>query len=94
MKWHSGLKDEGVMTVPTVTTEMTPSTEREPAEKATLFCPECGHESRINGDWVIHVLVDSTTYECPDCATTINSQQNQDALIAGSSGSLRFAAED
>jgi len=82
------------MTVPTVDNEMTSSTKREPTDKATLFCPDCGHESRINGDWVIHVLVASTTYECPDCATTINSHKNRDALIAGSSGSLRSAAKD
>jgi predicted RNA-binding Zn-ribbon protein involved in translation (DUF1610 family) len=73
---------------------MTPSTERKPADEATLYCPECGHESRINGDWTIHVLVESTTYECPDCATTVNSNQNRDALIARSGGSLRFGAED
>jgi predicted RNA-binding Zn-ribbon protein involved in translation (DUF1610 family) len=82
------------MPIGNVNTETMPSTERKPADKATLYCPECGHESRINGDWTIHVLVESTTYECPDCGTTINSHRNRDALITGSSGSLQFATED
>jgi predicted RNA-binding Zn-ribbon protein involved in translation (DUF1610 family) len=76
---------------------MEPSTstdERQPADKATLYCPECGHESRINGDWIIHVLEDSLTYECPECETVINSRRNQDELTAGSRGSLQFAAKN
>ncbi|MFC7077253.1 hypothetical protein [Haloarcula halophila] len=73
---------------------MTPSTEPQPTDKATLYCPECGYESRINGDWTIHVLADSTTYECPGCKTTIDSRRNRAALTAGSSGSLQFATED
>ena len=74
---------------------MTPSsfnTERQPSDKATLYCPECGHESHINGDWIIHVLAESLTYECPNCAATIDSRRNQKALTAGSDGSLHFAA--
>lgn len=76
---------------------MAPSTstpERQPADKATLYCPECGHESRINGDWIIHVLAESLTYECPNCETAIDSRRNQEALAAGSGGSLHFAAEN
>lgn len=76
---------------------MTPSThaaERLPAEKATLYCPECSHESLINGDWIIHVHSESLTYECPDCETTIDTRQDPEELIAGSSGSLRSAAEN
>lgn len=71
----------------------TSTTERQPPDKATLHCPECGHESRINGDWTIHVLADSLTYECPECGTVIDSRRNQRALTAGSGGSLHFAAE-
>lgn len=70
------------------------TTERQPADEATLYCPNCDYESRINGDWIIHVLADSLTYECPNCATNINSRQHAKELTAGSGGSLRFAAEN
>lgn len=72
----------------------TSTTERQPSDKATLYCPECGHESRINGDWVINVLTASLTYECPNCETVIDSRRNQKELTAGSGGSLHFAAEN
>jgi predicted RNA-binding Zn-ribbon protein involved in translation (DUF1610 family) len=75
-------------------TSSTLTTERQPADKATLYCPECSHESRINGDWIIHVLTDSLTYECPNCETAIDSRQNQKELTAGSGGLLHFAAEN
>lgn len=76
---------------------MTPSTssaERQPPDKTTLYCPECGHESRINGDWVIHVLADSLIYECPNCGAVIDSRQDQAVLAERSGGSLEFAAEN
>lgn len=75
-------------------TAATSTAERQPAEKATLFCPDCGHDSCINGDWIIHVLADSLAYECPHCETIIDSRRRQHALDAGSSGSLQFAAEN
>lgn len=65
-----GLKCDMVIPVRREDTEMTPSIstpEREPLDKAILYCPECSYESRINDDWLIHVLADSHTYECPDC---------------------------
>jgi hypothetical protein len=73
---------------------MTPSTstaERQPPDEATLYCPECSHENRINGDWVIHVLDSSLRYECPNCAAVIDSCLDQNDLIEGSGGSLQFA---
>jgi predicted RNA-binding Zn-ribbon protein involved in translation (DUF1610 family) len=75
-------------------TAATSTAERQPAEKATLFCPDCGHDSCINGDWIIHVLADSLSYECPHCGTIIDSRQREHALDAGSGGSLQFAAEN
>jgi predicted RNA-binding Zn-ribbon protein involved in translation (DUF1610 family) len=69
------------------------ASERQPPDKATLYCPECGHESRINGDWIIHVLADSLTYECPTCSAVIDSRLRQQELTEGSGGSLRFAGE-
>ena len=76
---------------------MTPSTsttERQPVQKATLYCPECGHESRITGDWIIRVLADSLIYECPNCEAVIDSRRNHKELTAGSGGSLHVAGEN
>jgi predicted RNA-binding Zn-ribbon protein involved in translation (DUF1610 family) len=92
-----GLKYDTVIPVWGVYMEMTPSistTERQPADKATLYCPACGHESHINGDWIIHVLADSLTYECPNCEAVIDSRRNQGELAAGSGGSLHFTAQN
>lgn len=67
--------------------------EQQPAHKATLFCPDCGHESRINGDWLIQVHTASTSYECPACGTIIDTRRHQQELTDGSDGSLQFAGE-
>lgn len=37
----------------------------------TFFCPECGHRSRFDGDWVIVETDSQTEYLCPDCGTDI-----------------------
>jgi predicted RNA-binding Zn-ribbon protein involved in translation (DUF1610 family) len=39
--------------------------------KATLFCPDCGHESRSDGDWVRVDRAEHVHYLCPDCDTDI-----------------------
>lgn len=74
-------------------TYSTSTPERQLPDKATLYCPDCGHESRINGDWLIHVHADSLTYECPNCGAVIDSRQNQQELIDGSNGSLQVVGE-
>lgn len=70
------------------------TSERQSVDKVTLYCPECGHESRINGDWIIHVLVESLSYECPDCGDIIDSRRDQEALTERSGGTLHFAAKN
>jgi len=70
------------------------TTERQPTDEATLYCPTCDYESRINGDWTIHILADSLTYECPNCERGINSRRHESELTAGSGGSLHFATEN
>ncbi len=73
---------------------MTPSTsssDRQPPDKMTLYCPDCGHESRIDGDWLVHVLADSLIYECTTCGAVIDSRQDQEELTEKSGGSLQFA---
>ncbi len=38
--------------------------------KSVLFCPRCGHESPLNGDWV---LDDDGACACPECQTPIGA---------------------
>jgi predicted RNA-binding Zn-ribbon protein involved in translation (DUF1610 family) len=46
-----------------------------PRRKSTLYCPDCGHESTIDGDWrVDHTVVDDrdrAVYSCPECGAVI-----------------------
>jgi predicted RNA-binding Zn-ribbon protein involved in translation (DUF1610 family) len=70
------------------------TTERKPSDEATLSCSECGHESRINGDWLIDILDDSLNYECPQCGTAINSRLHQRELAEKSGGSLQFEVKN
>ena len=44
------------------------------APKATLFCPECGHSSRYDGDWTRARSGRTVHYLCPDCHTEITSR--------------------
>ncbi|MFC6872380.1 hypothetical protein [Halobellus marinus] len=62
--------------------------------KATLYCPDCGHESRINGDWLLEVRPDSVDYGCPECGTTIDSRRDPEDLPAGRSKPLFVSADD
>jgi hypothetical protein len=40
-------------------------------DKATLFCPDCGHESRFDRDWRVLETNFTTRYLCPVCATAV-----------------------
>jgi len=55
--------------------------ERQPPRKAILYCPNCSHESRINGDWLIQVHAHHLDYECPDCGDVIESRVDGPGLI-------------
>ena len=68
--------------------------ERQPPHKATLYCTDCGHASRINGDWIIEVHADRLDYECPECGTTIDSRRDGPALTSQSDGVLRPGTAD
>lgn len=51
--------------------------EPRPADcKSTLFCPECGHESVIDGDWVVEDDHDQRVRDvsCPRCSTHITGR--------------------
>jgi predicted RNA-binding Zn-ribbon protein involved in translation (DUF1610 family) len=56
--------------------ELTPSqpVEKSSARKTALHCPNCGHESRIDGDWNVRVHGNCADYDCPVCDTTITSR--------------------
>lgn len=40
--------------------------------KATLFCPACGHESPVDGDWEVHTTEELIATDCPACGTRID----------------------
>ncbi|MDJ1430801.1 hypothetical protein [Halostagnicola sp. A-GB9-2] len=48
-----------------------PQPTEDPPKKGILFCPECGHESAITGDWIVHEKPARDVYECPVCSMTI-----------------------
>jgi predicted RNA-binding Zn-ribbon protein involved in translation (DUF1610 family) len=76
---------------------MSPSnshTKHQPSRKATLYCTNCDHASRINGDWLIQVRPDSVDYECPECGYTIDSRSDGAALTTQSEGALQFRHSD
>jgi len=45
-------------------------------EKSVLFCPSCGHESPLDGDWAVDADGDSDTYRCPECRAVISDREN------------------
>lgn len=57
-----------------------PGRRDERCEKATLFCPTCGHESPATeeGDWLLtehdREDVPGVAYVCPDCEETLTVQ--------------------
>lgn len=43
-------------------------------QKDMLFCPACGHESPISGDWVTEQHADGRTIRCPACRTVVSNR--------------------
>lgn len=41
-------------------------------EKTVLFCPECGHESPITGDWETATAGSDRLLRCPVCGTVVD----------------------
>lgn len=60
---------------------------RSPA-KATLFCPECSHRSRYDGDWLVTETDDGRRYRCPDCRTTVTVRPAFDAGEPGTADAV------
>jgi predicted RNA-binding Zn-ribbon protein involved in translation (DUF1610 family) len=42
--------------------------------KGVLFCPSCGHESPLTGDWLLDRADDARRYRCPDCQTVVTDR--------------------
>ena len=40
--------------------------------KAVLFCPECGYESPITGNWLETTTDTARVLVCPVCGTTVD----------------------
>lgn len=53
-------------------------------QKTTLFCPNCGHESDITGDWDVRTVEARLVTDCPDCEMTITNRPRGRSLIAPS----------
>lgn len=52
--------------------------------KAALFCPECGHESGVDGDWTASVddAAGVLRLTCPDCGTELTRRPLSEADTA------------
>jgi len=61
-------------TYPAYATATTPPPDSRP--KASLFCPDCGHESPITGDWLVEQGDGDRTYRCPECQSAISTRDD------------------
>ncbi|MHB9286623.1 hypothetical protein ACKVMT_06240 [Halobacteriales archaeon Cl-PHB] len=43
--------------------------------KAVLSCPECGHESPVDGDWVHRNHHDGVRVCCPSCDAHLTTRE-------------------
>jgi endogenous inhibitor of DNA gyrase (YacG/DUF329 family) len=57
-----------------------PSSARPTDGKAVLFCPVCGYDAPVDGEWTVaDASGDRTDIECPECGTLVVSQPRFDA---------------
>jgi len=61
-----------IKTIPATATATEPPPDSR--QKAMLFCPSCGHENPVNGDWDIEQTDDGRDYRCPWCHTVISNR--------------------
>ena len=50
------------------------SSTRAPDRKSVLFCPDCWHESPIDGDWRVQAGTDTDVIGCPVCGATVTTR--------------------
>ena len=58
------------MPVPLGDNAVTSATDR----KAVFFCPDCGREERVDGDWITRSNSSGYEYVCSDCQTVVVTQ--------------------
>lgn len=64
-----------------------------PVAKSTLFCPDCGHRSRVDGDWTVVETGRRVRYVCPECGRGITVGLPAGADDAGALGWWQPALE-
>lgn len=37
------------------------------SRKAVFFCPDCGRNEPVDGDWIVRTNADGDEYVCPAC---------------------------
>lgn len=57
--------------------------------KSTLFCQDCGHQSPVDGDWMLVATARGTAYRCPQCGADLTIRP---ALATTSARSQPFEA--
>jgi predicted RNA-binding Zn-ribbon protein involved in translation (DUF1610 family) len=57
-----------------------PAPDGTPRRKAVLFCPRCGHESTLPGDWLVEEAGVDVEYACPKCGATV--VERRDPFVA------------
>jgi len=46
--------------------------------KGTLFCPDCDHRSRFDGDWRVVETAGGVALRCPDCGAELATRRRGD----------------
>ncbi|WP_066413149.1 hypothetical protein [Halorubrum aethiopicum] len=65
-----------------MSTHHTSTDDADPRPKAVLFCPDCGHESGLPGDWIVDEGPGRTTHTCPACDATVEERRRPEPLLA------------
>ncbi|MFC7028209.1 hypothetical protein ACFQJ5_12515 [Halomicroarcula sp. GCM10025324] len=58
------------------------SPDRTALAKATLFCPDCGHRSRYDGDWLVVERTGTRALHCPECHTTVIARSTGESPVS------------
>jgi DNA-directed RNA polymerase subunit RPC12/RpoP len=52
-----------------------PAPDGAPNRKATLFCPDCGHEGTLDGGWEVQRAGDRRRVRCPECYHVVDDRR-------------------
>jgi predicted RNA-binding Zn-ribbon protein involved in translation (DUF1610 family) len=75
-------------------TDRSSSTARTYPKKSTLFCPNCGYDSPVDGGWRVQAHADRVVYDCPVCDDTITERPTRAETSPVSSMSRDSSAGD